>query len=201
MVRPSVRPARGLRLLAVVTAATMAAALAAGCARETVIAEPPAPQPAPSPVPTPSPTTPAPTEDADDVDLPDAVAATRDALLAAALAEDWDALALLLPTDGAFTASFGAEDDPIAYYRSLPRPMLPDLVTILEAPAAELEGLYVWPDLHARIPFAVSDDERGQLEARYGADFVSAWEQQGSYTGWRVGIEPDGTWRFLVAGD
>lgn len=200
MVRPTVRPARSLRLVTVAVVA--ATTLAVGCARDSGVAEPPVPQATPSTAPTPpEPTAPEPTDDVDGIDLPDAVAATRDALLVAARAEDWDALAALLPADGGFTASFGAEDDPIAYYRSLPRPMLPDLVTILEAPAAELEGLYVWPDLHARIPFAVSDDERGALEARYGADFVAAWEQQGSYTGWRVGIEPDGTWRFLVAGD
>jgi hypothetical protein len=130
-----------------------------------------------------------------------AVLATHAALLAAARAGDWDAIAAQLPSDGRFTASHGAGDDPIAYYRSLPRDPLPDLVTILEAPSGRLEGMFVWPDVHARVPFTVDEAERAELDAHYGAGSITAWVEQGSYTGWRVGIAPDGTWRFLVAGD
>jgi hypothetical protein len=190
-VPPPVRPSRAVALALIL----VLGAAGCGAAEEPAADAPAAPStdaaPAPAAPPAPDPAT-----------APEAVVeATRTALLDAARAGDWDAIAALLPADGRFTASFGAEDDPIAYYRSLPRDPLPDLVTILEAPGAELEGLFVWPDLHARVPFTVDEAERTELDARYGADFVAAWEQQGSYTGWRVGIAADGTWRFFVAGD
>lgn len=137
-----------------------------------------------------------------DEDLPAPAARTRDALRAAAAAGDWDAVGALLPDDAdAFTASFGGTDDPIALYRGLPEDVLGEVVALLDGPSARLGDLTVWPDLHARTPFVITDAERPGLEARYGAEAVRGWEAAGAYLGWRIGIQDDGTWRFLVAGD
>ena len=144
-------------------------------------------------------------EDADEAPtegLTPAAAATRDALRAAAAAGDWEAVATLLPADPeGFTASFGGADDPIAFYRALPEDLLPEVVALLDGPSARLGDLTVWPELHARTPFAVADEERAGLEGRFGAEAVRTWEEAGAYLGWRIGIQDDGTWRFLVAGD
>jgi len=148
------------------------------------------PDRAPSPQPDPA----APTPEAE---------ATRVSLLVAARAGDWDTIADLLPDDG-FTASFGGETDAIAYYQTLPTDILAVIVSLLEGPSARFEpdiGLSVWPDLHARQPFVIAAEERDQLAAVYGEQALSNWEAAGSYLGWRIGIEDDGTWRFLVAGD
>ncbi|MEY3020052.1 MAG: hypothetical protein RLZZ272_1036 [Actinomycetota bacterium] len=138
----------------------------------------------------------------EDPALPPAAATTRDGLSSAAASGDWDAVAALLPEDPeAFTATFGGTDDPIAHYRSLPEDVLAELVLLLDGPSARLGDLTVWPDLHARTPFGITEEERGALEARYGAEALRDWETAGAYLGWRVGIQDDGTWRFLVAGD
>ena len=184
------RPSRGARALA--GGVTLAAVLAA-CTNppDPTVADsaPTAPAPAPAPA---DPAGMAPTT---------AAAATHAALLTAARAGDWDAMAALLPADGVFTASFGADADPIAYYRSLPRDPLPEIVVVLESPAGRVGDMTVWPDLHARDPFVITDTERPDLDRRFGRESVDAWIGAGAYLGWRVGITDDGTWRFMVAGD
>jgi len=130
-----------------------------------------------------------------------AVRATQRALTEAVRAEDWDAIAALLPADGRFTAGFGAPEDPIAYYRALGRDPLAEWLVVLTQPAGRVADLTVWPELHARDPFVIGDAERPRLEAAFGAEFLRTWEGAGSYLGWRAGFDADGTWRFMVAGD
>jgi len=142
----------------------------------------------------------APTDGAVIGDLTTEAATTVRALRDAAAASDWDAVAALVPSDG-FTADFGGTDDPIALYRSLPEDVLAIVVELLDGDSARIGDLTVWPALHARVPFTVEDAERPALEARFGAEAVAGWEAAGAYLGWRIGIQDDGTWRFLVAGD
>jgi len=155
----------------------------------------PAPQPAPVPAPEPAP-------EADPLEsLAPEVAATRLALLDAARAADWDAIAALIPSDVSFTASFGGEEDPIAFYRALDEDVLLVVIALLEGPFGQAGDMTVWPELHLRDPFAFGADERAELESRYGAEALAGWEAAGSYLGWRIGIDDGGDWRFLVAGD
>ncbi len=130
-----------------------------------------------------------------------AVRAAQRALTEAVRAQDWDAIAALLPADGRFTAGFGAPEDPITFYRSLPRDPLAEWLVVLTQPAGRVGELTVWPELHARDPFVIGDAERPRLEAAFGAEFLRNWQGAGSYLGWRAGFDPDGTWRFMVAGD
>jgi hypothetical protein len=130
-----------------------------------------------------------------------AVRATQRALTEAVRAQDWDAIAALLPADGRFTAGFGAPEDPIAYYRALARDPLAEWLVVLTQPAGRVGDLTVWPELHARDPFVIGDAERSRLDAAFGAEFLRTWEGAGSYLGWRAGFDADGTWRFMVAGD
>jgi hypothetical protein len=130
-----------------------------------------------------------------------AVRATQQALVEAVRAADWDAIAALLPADGRFTAGFGEPDDPIAYYRALPRDPLAEWLVVLTQPAGRVADLTVWPELHARDPFVIGAEERPRLAAAFGEEFLRDWETAGSYLGWRAGFDADGTWRFMVAGD
>ena len=131
------------------------------------------PLPSPTPGPTAQPTSDTP---------PPVVLDTASAIRAAAEAGDWEALAGLIPTDG-FTSRFGGDSsetpaDHIARYQQVEAEgtdILGVLLDVLSADASHLEegDLWVWP------PEFLGD----------------------GYYGWRVGITPDGTWRFFVAGD
>lgn len=133
--------------------------------------------------------------------VPPAVRETQQALADAVRDGDWDAIAALLPADGVFAAGFGAPGDPIAHYRSLGRDPLAEWLVVLTQPAGSVVDLTVWPELHARDPFAIAADERGRLAAAFGEDLLRSWEAGGAYLGWRAGFDADGTWRFMVAGD
>jgi hypothetical protein len=124
----------------------------------------------------------------------------RAALLAAAEAGDWDAVDALIPVDALFTSNFGGDTDHLAYFRSVDG-LSDEVVDLLEGPFAQVDDLFVWPELHARVPFAIEDSERAELEARHGADALAQWEAAGAYLGWRIGITTSGDWLFLVAGD
>jgi hypothetical protein len=124
---------------------------------------------------------------------------TRDALLAAAMASDWDAIGALIPAE--FSSSFGGDSDHVAYYRSLDTDVPAEIVELLDGPFAQAGDLTVWPDLHVRSPFEIDDEERGALEEAYGAGNVQSWIDAGAYLGWRIGIDADGEWAFLIAGD
>lgn len=161
----------------------------------------PAPAPAPAPAPEPAPE-PAPAPEPEPLEsLPAEVLATREALLAAARAGDWDALGALIPTDTLFTSNFGGETDHLAYYRGVETDLLAEIVALLDGPFVTLDDITVWPELYARVPFAFGADERDALEERYGADRLAQWEAAGEYLGWRLGITEAGEWIFLVSGD
>ena len=161
----------------------------------------PAPAPAPAPAPEPAPE-PAPAPEPEPLEsLPAEVLATREALLAAARAGDWDALGALIPTDTLFTSNFGGETDHLAYYRGVETDLLAEIEALLDGPFVTLDDITVWPELYARVPFAFGADERDALEERHGADRLAEWEAAGDYLGWRLGITEAGEWIFLVAGD
>ncbi len=98
-------------------------------------------------MPAPSPVQPAP----DPLDaLTVEVRATRDALLAAARATDWDAIGALIPTEGLFTFSYGTRDRRGRHYESLEEDVAAFIVELLEGDFAQLGEIVVWPALHAR---------------------------------------------------
>jgi hypothetical protein len=181
--------------------AVFAIVLAMAACSETTTAPTPEPVPAPAPAPSPGPA-PAPAPAPDPLDeLTTAAFDTRRALSAAAETGDWDAVAALIPEDTLFTSNFGGETDHIAFYRSSERDLIAEMAALLDGPFAQLDDIFIWPDLHARVPFTVADGEREELEERYGAESLAQWEGAGSYLGWRIGITADGEWIFFVAGD
>jgi hypothetical protein len=183
--------------------AAFAVVLALAACSDQGAAPEPAPEPAPAPAPGPEPEPPV----VDPLDALDPeVRATRDALLAAARTSDWDAIGASIPTETMFTSNFGGDEDHVAFYRGLatgtPATDIPAvIVELLEGPFAQVGEVTVWPDLHARVPFEIDDEERGALEEVYGAEDVRGWIEVGAYLGWRIGITADGEWIFLVAGD
>jgi hypothetical protein len=134
--------------------------------------------------------------------LPPAVAETHAALLAAAEAGDYEALRPLLPASG-FSYTFGGpvQGGPIAYWQQVEQESgespIETLARILQMPYTLFGGTYVWP-----FAFDKTQEELTAYEREILGDLADDYSGAGSgYLGWRAGIEPDGTWRFFIAGD
>ena len=132
--------------------------------------------------------------------LPVPVAETHEALLAAAESGDYEALRPLLPTQFSYTFGAPNEGGPIAYWRRVAEESneqpIAILARILRMPYALANGTYVWPFAYDKQPEDLTDYERRILD-----DLAESFGAGSGYLGWRAGIEPDGTWRFFIAGD
>lgn len=105
----------------------------------------------------------------------------------------------------------GVEDDPIAFLKSVSgddqgHEILAIMAEILQMPfvrlkEAEDEEVYVWPFFYG-YPFEkLSPAQRVQLFSIITYGDYEEMETFGSYIFYRLGIAPDGRWRFFVAGD
>lgn len=133
---------------------------------------------------------------------PDAVLRKRAAILAAAEAGDYDALAELTDPN-AFEYTFGGpvRDGPAAYWLQAEQtgedPTPADaLAAILRMPYTLSRGIYVWP-----FAYDKTEDELTAYERRLLKPLGRGGAFADGYLGWRAGIQPDGRWVFFVAGD
>jgi hypothetical protein len=132
--------------------------------------------------------------------LPGPVAERHAALLEAAESGDYEALRPLLAEQFSYTFGGPVEGGPIAYWRQVERDSgespIQILARILELPYTLYRGTYVWP-----FAFDKQRDELTEHERELLADLADDFGAGSGYLGWRVGIEPDGTWTFFIAGD
>jgi len=138
--------------------------------------------------------------------LPDDVATTRQAIMAAAITCDYEALEILAPELLTSFGGGGFDNLQIWEEEGTYRP-LAILVSLFDTPFAtqDIEGnprFYVWPsafvyDTWDQIP--ATDLE--PLAGIYTQEELDQIATFGSYAGWRIGITEDGEWRFFVAGD
>lgn len=141
-------------------------------------------------------------------ELPPAVDQARRALVAAAVACDYERLA---GTAGSpFTFSYGDSADPATFWRDAEdggdRPLW-QLAQVLQlsfevvAGPNPAEDIYVWPAVAAGDP---GDDAWAEVAEAglYTAAELDAMRTGGSgYLGYRAGITAAGEWIFFVAGD
>jgi hypothetical protein len=138
---------------------------------------------------------------AEPVGLPPEVAETHAALLAAAESGDYEALRPLIPDDG-FSYTFGEPPPggPIEYWQQVEAESGESpseiLARILRLPYTLSAGRYVWP-----FAYDKQEDELTDYELELLGDLAFYSGAGSGYLGWRAGIEPDGTWRFFIAGD
>jgi hypothetical protein len=137
--------------------------------------------------------------------LPSPVARTRDAIIAAAHNRDFETLRALIPEEG-FTFSFGGDTDPIAYWRRLENrahvPVIGDILPmVLGTVPARKQGTYIWPAPAAEDPADWDEGDLEVLRLLHPDEDVRMFQEAGLYTGWRAGIDRDGTWVFFVSGD
>lgn len=133
--------------------------------------------------------------------LPEPVAQTHAALLAAAEAHDEQALeALIEPSEFRYTFGEDVPGGALAYWKSMYNRTGGDpieiLARVLRLPYVLSQGLFVWPFAYDKEPGEMSEYERSLL-----GNLVPNGETDVGYLGWRAGIRPDGRWVFFIAGD
>ena len=145
--------------------------------------------------------------------LPDPVRAMRDKILEAALSGDIEKLRTVIQmneTPPAF--SFGEDNgDPIGAMKSQSndgegREVMAILAEVLEAGYVHVDKgtpqeMYVWP-YFAQYPVTeLSPPQTIELFKIVTSFEYNEMKEFGAYNFYRVGIGPDGTWHFFVAGD
>ncbi len=135
--------------------------------------------------------------------LPEAVAATRDAIVAAATDCDVDALAAL--TGDSFSWSFAPAGTPNRFWRLAEQRGYGTLARIVDVLALryiveDLDGrrLYVWPSAFREDP---TEEDWQDLADVYNEEDIDLFRDFGGYIGMRVGITEDGAWIFAIEGD
>jgi hypothetical protein len=144
--------------------------------------------------------------------LPPAVARARDRILAAARSGELEKLLKVMQLSESLPVfSFADDKDPIGFWKanypdSEGVEVLAILINILEAPFVHVDvgtpqEIYMWP-YFARVPLkSLKPEQRVELfRIVTGADYKDMVEF-GAYSFYRLGISPDGTWHFFVAGD
>lgn len=133
--------------------------------------------------------------------IPAAVAATRQALIDAAVACDYGELGTRSVAD-ATDLQYEGEAFPVRQWRRTERQgteVLAPLARLLAlAPVRVRDGdtvRFTWPSA-VEWPFAdvAPPGERRELVEAVGRDGIFGWSEAGGYAGWRVSIAPDGRW-------
>ncbi|MDB5526843.1 MAG: hypothetical protein JWM58_4606 [Rhizobium sp.] len=145
--------------------------------------------------------------------LPEPVKRMRVAIVEAAASGDIERLRPLLQSGADATqVSIGdAPEDPIAALKSLSgdkegREVLGILLDIISTSAAHVDKgtpneLYVWPYFAEKPLDSLTPPEIVELYRIVTAADVADMKEFGSYNFYRIGISPDGKWKFFVAGD
>jgi hypothetical protein len=159
------------------------------------------------------PNAPLPAVEYDLTKLPAPVLDLHTKLVAAAKAGQIESVRPLLKTGEAATqlSLAGTDNDPIAFMKSLSgdengQEILAILLEVLEAGYVHLnagkpEELYVWPYFFALPLEKLTDPQRVELFKLVTSGDYEDMKSFGAYIFYRVGISPDGSWRFFLAGE
>lgn len=141
-------------------------------------------------------------------DIPEPVAAKRQAVAAAGAACDYAELDKLAAPG--FKAGFGGEDGPpsVTWRRSEASGQEPMrfLVGMLDRPVRVAPNMsptaYAWPSAFTYDSWAaVPEADKEALRPLYDDEDFKGFAEFGGYLGWRTTIEESGSWDFYVAGD
>ncbi len=159
------------------------------------------------------PNAPMPVVEYDLTKLPAPVLDLHTKIVAAAKAGQIEAVRSLLKTGDEPTqlSLAGQDSDPIAFLKSLSgdeggQEILAILLEVLQAGYVHLsagtpEELYVWPYFFAVPLDKLTDPQRVELFKLVTAGDYEDMKSFGAYIFYRVGISPDGQWRFFLAGE
>jgi len=144
--------------------------------------------------------------------LPTPVRRLREQIIEAARTGDPEKLRAIFEANGEPPAlSFAESDDPIEAVKALSgdpegREILAILIEVLDAGYVHVDAgtpdeMYIWP-YFARYPVEALTPP--QLVELFKLVFSGDYEDMktyGAYISYRVGLGPDGTWRFFLVGD
>jgi hypothetical protein len=144
--------------------------------------------------------------------LPAPVAATRQALLKAAHSADLESFRPILSSlDSPLHVSFSGEEDPIAFWRENTGDqdgleLMAIMIEILNQGYVHLDKgseneIYVWPYFFGVPLTDLSNKQLVELYMLITPQDADEMKSFGNYIFYRLGISPDGQWRFMVAGD
>jgi hypothetical protein len=144
--------------------------------------------------------------------LPPRVARMRERILEAARSGDLDKLLTVMQTNETLPVfSFGNEKYPVAFWKATYPASdgieaLAILISVLDAGFVRVhqgtrQEMYVWPYFaHVPLKQLTPEQKVELLKIATGADYKKM-KEFGAYIFYRVGIAPDGTWHYFVAGD
>ena len=145
--------------------------------------------------------------------IPAPVARMRELIVEAAASGDIERLRPLLgkgPTQTQVTG-VSADEDPIAILKSLSGDqegveILAILLDVLSTGFVQVDKgtpqeAYVWPYFAEKPLASLTPPEKVDLFRLVTAGDFADMEEFGSYNFYRVGIMPDGKWKFFIAGD
>jgi hypothetical protein len=144
--------------------------------------------------------------------LPAPVLKTRERLLTAARTGDLKELVTLMQASGtAPIFSLNDDKDPITFWKanypdSEGVEVLAILIEILESGAVHVDkgtpqDMYVWPYFARTSLKGLSAAQKVELFKIITGNDYKDMLNVGAYNFYRLGISPDGTWQFFVAGD
>lgn len=144
--------------------------------------------------------------------LPAPVARMREQIIAAARTGDIERMRVVLEANELPpTVSFGGETDAIAFWKQQSgdpdgREILAIMIEILEAGFVHLDPgtaqeIFVWPYFYALPLGGLTPEQEVELYKLITPQDRAGMEEFGAYVFYRLGIGPDGTWHFFVAGD
>lgn len=148
----------------------------------------------------------------DNEELRERVGSMRERLILAARSGDIARLGIAFQVNETMPVfTRGGERDPVAFWKKASgdgegREILAILLNILELPAALInkgtpQEMYVWPYL-AHVPLNdLSPRQSVDLYRLMTAQDVRDMRTLGSWVFWRLGIGPDGTMHFFLAGE
>jgi len=144
--------------------------------------------------------------------LPEPVKKMRERILEAARSGNIDAMHPIVEMNELKpTVSFGGANDPVAYWKQTSgdgqgREIMAIMIEILQMPFVRTatgtsNEMYVWPYLALLKPDKLTPAQQVDLYRLISPDEAKTMKEFGGYIHYRLGISPDGTWHFFVAGD
>lgn len=142
-------------------------------------------------------------------DFPAPVTATRARILEAAVACDYESLAEIAGEQEHFTYSYGDDGDFRSFLHegeTSGSDPLRSLVLIFGMSSVEDDlsnrGGWIWPSAASYDNWeSIPQPQKDELRRIYDQHSLDSFEQNGGYIGYRTSIDPEGIWRYFVAGD
>ncbi|MGE7369990.1 hypothetical protein ACQKKX_13135 [Neorhizobium sp. NPDC001467] len=143
--------------------------------------------------------------------LPEPVRKLRQAIVEAAASGDVERMRPIMDPGARKTDAPGENEDPIETLKSFSGDqdgleILAIMLDLMQTGVARIEAgtpdeVYVWPYFVGKPLSDLTPPEKVELLRIVTAGDLAAMDEAGGYNFYRVGISPDGKWKFIVSGD